>query len=167
MNENRVVWENGIVRPWYERYQPVSYKLDSTRSGTESEFKSMVTRCNNAGVRIYVDVVINHMCGAGSSGTGTGGSHFSHENYPAVPYSSSDFNGPHNCFTASGNIESYAPGHEAEVRNCRLVSLTDLNPDNGWVKQKILDFMNKLISFGVAGFRYNLKLDLSNRIGLT
>ena len=36
-------------RPWWERYQPVSYKL-CTRSGNESEFKDMVTRCNNVGV---------------------------------------------------------------------------------------------------------------------
>jgi len=37
-------------RPWWQRYQPVSYKLNS-RSGTEAEFISMVKRCNSAGVR--------------------------------------------------------------------------------------------------------------------
>jgi len=29
----------------------------------------MVDRCNAVGVRIYADVVINHMCGDGGSGT--------------------------------------------------------------------------------------------------
>jgi len=46
-------------RPWWERYQPISYKL-VTRSGNEEQFASMVRRCNNAGVRTYVDVIFNH-----------------------------------------------------------------------------------------------------------
>ena len=38
------------THPWWQRYQPVSYKLDS-RSGSEAEFADMVKRCNNAKVR--------------------------------------------------------------------------------------------------------------------
>lgn len=47
-------------RPWRERYQPVSYKIVS-RSGTEDQLKDMIERCNGVGVRVYVDVVLNHM----------------------------------------------------------------------------------------------------------
>lgn len=52
----------------------------------------MVQRCNNVGVRIYVDAVINHM--AAKSGYGTAGSVVDAEglNYPAVPYGPGDFN---------------------------------------------------------------------------
>lgn len=44
--------ENVIVqgRPWYERYQPVSYIL-KTRSGDEEDFKQMTKRCSDVGVR--------------------------------------------------------------------------------------------------------------------
>ena len=35
---------------WWQRYQPVSYKLES-RSGTALEFADMVSRCNAVGVR--------------------------------------------------------------------------------------------------------------------
>jgi len=59
-------------RPWWERYQPISYKL-VTRSGNEEQFASMVRRCNNAGVRTYVDVIFNHMAADGGT-YGTGGS---------------------------------------------------------------------------------------------
>jgi len=151
-NENRLVNEGGIVRPWYERYQPVSYKLE-TRSGTEEEFKSMVQRCNNAGVRIYVDAVINHMTGGGGSGTGTGGSYYDHNamQYDGVPYSNSDFNGPHNCPTASGGIEDYNDANQ--VRNCKLVGLNDLSQSKDYVRDKIVEFLNRLIGYGVAGFR--------------
>nr|XP_008107334.1 PREDICTED: pancreatic alpha-amylase isoform X6 [Anolis carolinensis] len=47
-NENLVIMTPW--RPWWERYQPISYKLCS-RSGNENEFRDMVTRCNNVGVR--------------------------------------------------------------------------------------------------------------------
>lgn len=46
------VTENVIIinRPWYERYQPISYKIIS-RSGDEKEFLEMTKRCNKVGVR--------------------------------------------------------------------------------------------------------------------
>nr|CAA53821.1 alpha amylase [Drosophila pseudoobscura] len=88
VNENAV--KSG--RPWWERYQPISYKL-TTRSGNEEQFASMVRRCNNAGVRTYVDVIFNHMAADGGT-YGTAGSTASpsSKSYPAVPYSSLDFN---------------------------------------------------------------------------
>merc|ERR1712002_163721 len=43
---------------WWTRYQPVSYKLGS-RSGDHGALESMIRRCNDAGVNVYVDAVIN------------------------------------------------------------------------------------------------------------
>ena len=95
-------------RPWWERYQPVSYRLE-TRSGSETEFASMVRRCNSAGVRIYVDAVINHMTHFATVGLGTAGSTFDSTNkvYPAVAYETQDFHGPNECPTGSGSIEDH------------------------------------------------------------
>ncbi|OYV74340.1 MAG: hypothetical protein B7Z72_00370, partial [Gemmatimonadetes bacterium 21-71-4] len=39
---------------WSERYQPVSYSIDRSRSGDSTEFVNMVQRCKAAGVDIYV-----------------------------------------------------------------------------------------------------------------
>ena len=39
---------------WSERYQPVSYSVARSRSGTGAEFADMVSRCNAVGVGIYV-----------------------------------------------------------------------------------------------------------------
>ncbi|XP_059333733.1 pancreatic alpha-amylase-like isoform X2 [Ammospiza nelsoni] len=106
-NENVIITDPR--QPWWERYQPVSYKL-CTRSGNETGFRDMVTRCNNVGVHIYVDAVINHMCGAnaGAGDHATCGSYFNAktEDFPAVPYSGWDFN-DHKCKSRSGNIEDY------------------------------------------------------------
>ncbi|XP_025899671.1 pancreatic alpha-amylase-like isoform X1 [Nothoprocta perdicaria] len=150
-NENIII--TNPWQPWWERYQPISYKLCS-RSGNETEFRDMVTRCNNVGVRIYVDAVMNHMCGA-NAGAGTHatcGSYFNAEteDFPAVSYSSLDFN-DRKCKSPSGNIENYQDIYQ--VRNCRLVSLLDLALERDYVRSRIAEYMNRLIDIGVAGFR--------------
>ncbi|XP_059710394.1 pancreatic alpha-amylase-like [Haemorhous mexicanus] len=150
-NENLVITSPN--RPWWERYQPISYKI-CTRSGNEDEFRDMVKRCNDVGVRIYVDAVVNHMCGAaGGSGThSTCGSYFNAGNrdFPAVPYSGWDFNDGR-CHTGSGEIESYNDIYQ--VRDCRLSSLLDLALEKDYVRSKVAEYMNHLIDIGVAGFR--------------
>ncbi|XP_063607949.1 alpha-amylase 4N-like [Penaeus indicus] len=151
-NEYVEVYQGPVKRPWWERYQPVSYKIAS-RSGDERAFRDMVNRCNNVGVRIYVDAVINHMSGGHPKGTGTtGGSSFdsSTQSYPGVPYTSADFNDP-NCHTNSGNIENYQDAEQ--VRNCKLSGLNDLHQGSENVRDKIVEYLNKLIGWGVAGFR--------------
>lgn len=141
------VSENVILdrRPWYERYQPISYKI-ATRSGNEEEFRSMVERCNKANVRIYVDFLANHMTGFAGNARGTGGStaNAGERNFPAVPYGPNDFHWPCevNNYNDAGN-----------VRNCQLVGLPDLNQGLPHVREKVIEFMNRLIDMGIAGFR--------------
>ncbi|XP_055332054.1 pancreatic alpha-amylase-like [Paramacrobiotus metropolitanus] len=147
-NEHRTITEP--FRPWYERYQPVSYKLQS-RSGNEVQFADMVKRCNNAGVRIYVDAVINHM--AGGSGTGVAGSSYNagSQQYPGVPYAQDDFTGRSECSSGNGDINNYQNANE--VRNCRLLGMPDLGIYKASTKSKLQGYLNNLIRIGVAGFR--------------
>jgi len=148
--------ENALIsspfRPWWERYQPVSYKL-TTRSGDENALRDMIARCNKVNVRVYADVVINHMTGASGSGTGTGGSHWDGGslNYPGVPFGPNDFNGGNECHSGDGNIHNY--GNPEEVRNCKLVNLADLADGKDYVQGKVSDYLNHLIDLGVGGFR--------------
>ncbi|XP_045498533.1 alpha-amylase 1-like isoform X1 [Colias croceus] len=146
-NENLVIWSRN--RPWWERYQPISYRL-VTRSGNEQQFINMVRRCNNAGVRIYVDAIINHMTGTWNENVGTGGStaNFGNWHYPGVPYGRNDFNWPH-CVIGGNDYACCAD----RVRNCELSGLKDLNQGSEYVRGQIVGFMNRLIDMGVAGFR--------------
>ena len=95
---------NSPYRPWWQRYQPVSYNLVS-RSGSDAEFRDMVSRCNAAGVRIYVDAVINHMSAACCESSGGSSFNSGQLSYSGI-YSRSDFNDG-KCKTSSGNIENY------------------------------------------------------------
>ncbi|KAI4459947.1 alpha-amylase [Holotrichia oblita] len=147
-NEN-VIIEN---RPWWERYQPISYIL-TTRSGNEAEFSDMVRRCNNVGVRIYVDVVISHMTTRMGTVWGTGGSvaYTDIQYYPAVPYNSIDF--LPNC-----EINDYSKLYQA--RNDELLCWNILNQAAEHVRGRVVHFMNHLINLGVAGFRIDASKDM-------
>lgn len=139
------------LRPWWERYQPVSYQINS-RSGDVHSFTDMIVKCNNAGVRIYVDIVVNHMTGS-LKGQGVAGSPFDGtiKSYPAVPYQAEHFNSRQKCGSNSGSIENSNDANQ--VRNCELLGLRDLDLGNNYVQQKIILAMNSLIKLGVAGFR--------------
>lgn len=59
--------ENGALNPWYYVYQPISYQFDC-RYGTREDLESLVNTCREYGVRVYVDMVLNHFSGpVGSS----------------------------------------------------------------------------------------------------
>lgn len=71
-------------------------------------------------LRIYVDVVFNHMTGDSSYATGTGGSSAEPGNkyYPSVPFTSEHFH-------STCTINNYNDANN--VRNCELVGLKDLD----------------------------------------
>lgn len=141
--QEHVVWEKS---PWWERYQPISYKIYS-RSGDEDQFKKMVSRCNRAGVDVYVDVVFNHMAGI-DEGHGIAGTEFTHYSYPNL-YSYNEF---HHCGrNGNDNIVNFSDLYELQF--CELVNLADLKTEAESVQNKIANYLNKLIGFGVKGFR--------------
>ena len=107
----------------------------------------MIDRCNKANVRIYVDAVINHMTTDSANPIGTGGSTANPSNlsYPAVPYTYEDFHEP--CEITDWNDAN-------AVRNCELGGLHDLDQSREDVRSKIVDFFNRAVDLGVAGFRY-------------
>lgn len=130
---------------WWTSYQPVSYRLES-KLGTRAEFQRMVSTCKAAGVGVIVDAVVNHTAGADTgSGTGTGGTSYSVDSFPGVPYGPNDFN------DCRSNISNY--GDRYNVQNCRLVSLQDLRTGSDYVRGKIAGYLNDLLSLGVSGFR--------------
>ncbi|TDD62666.1 ATPase [Kribbella antibiotica] len=134
--------------PWWQDYQPVSYKIDNTRRGTRAEFVAMVNSCHAAGVKVYVDAVINHMTGGSSGGAGSAGSSYTHYNYPGL-YQTQDF---HHC-GRNGNDDIVNYGDRYEVQNCELVDLADLATDTDYVRGRIAAYLNDLLSIGVDGFR--------------
>ncbi|CAH2311638.1 pancreatic alpha-amylase-like [Pelobates cultripes] len=105
-------------------------------------------------VYIYVDIVMNHMTGygAGIGTSSTCGSYYNSgaRDFPGVPYSLLDFNDK-KCRSSNGGIDNYNDAYQ--VRDCQLLGLLDLALEKDYVRGKIADYLNNLISIGVAGFR--------------
>ncbi len=138
-------WARTTDPPWWERYQPVSYQLQS-RSGTREEFVDMVNRCAASGVEIYVDAVINHMS-AQPNGTGSAGTKFSKYSYPDV-WTIDDFRTP------PCDIEANDYTDDAQrVQECELLGLSDLNTGQDNVRRGLANYLLNLVELGVAGFR--------------
>ncbi|MEP6495692.1 MAG: alpha-amylase family protein [bacterium] len=128
---------------WSERYQPVSYSIARSRSGTAAEFTEMVQRCKTAGVGIYVDAVINHMTNSPSPGVGSNGTAYTKYSYPGL-YGPGDFHS--GCV-----VNDYT--NAANVQDCELLSLPDLDTGIALVRQKIAAYLVMLARLGVTGFR--------------
>lgn len=136
------VQEHITGEEWWLHYQPVSYQLES-RLGTRAEFESMVQTCNEAGVEVIADVVINHMTGQ-EQGTGWAGTEFSWLEYPGT-YGPQDFHN-HGC-----EIADYTD--RWEVQECDLLGLADLDTDAENVQRQLAEYLEDLLSIGVTGFR--------------
>lgn len=126
---------------WWTSYQPVSYRI-AGRLGDRTAFKNMIDTCHAAGVKVVADAVINHM--SAGSGTGTGGSSYTKYNYPGI-YQSQDMD------DCTAEISNY--GDRFNVQHCELVGLADLDTSESYVRSRLAQYLNDLLSLGVDGFR--------------
>ena len=131
--------------PWWQRYQTVSYALES-RSGTRAELIDMVSRCRAAGVGTYVDAVLNHTTGQ-ASGVGSAGTKFTKYAYPNL-FTDTDFHRPVCQIMDSDYVMS-----AEHVQRCELVGLADLDTGSATVQAKLAGYLNDLLQIGVRGFR--------------
>ncbi|TXI93207.1 MAG: alpha-amylase Aml [Burkholderiaceae bacterium] len=138
---------NGVN--WYDIYQPVDYTSFTSKMGNLTEFQSMITACHNAGVRVYVDVVANHLSAA--NGTATNGATFSATTLTYPRFSAADFHP--NC--AIQDADYGTPGNRNSITSCRLVGLPDLNTGSAYVQTQIKNYLTSLINMGVDGFRFD------------
>ncbi len=144
--------------PWWEIYQPVDYNLTS-RMGNDAQFRAMVTACHQAGVKVYVDAVLNHMARQQGNDTSYGGvSYTPGSSYPT--YSSADFHSyPNDCPVSSNQISDW--NNYQQVTECQLDALPDLRTESTYVRNTEAAYLNKLIGYGVDGFR----VDAAKHIG--
>ena len=147
---------------WWDVYQPVDYSVGG-RLGTEAEFQSMIGACHAAGVKVYVDAVLNHMAtGDGGEDTSYGGQSFDSNTLTYPAYTSANFHSyPADCPESSDSIVNWLS--YTEVTQCRLDGLPDLATETSAVRDAEAAYLNSMIGLGVDGFR----LDSATEIGET
>jgi alpha-amylase len=152
---------DSATHAWWDVYQPVDYSLTS-RMGTQAQFRAMVAACHAAGVKVYADVVLNHMAAQPTGGTGTsyGGASYTPSSLSYPDYSAADFhNYPSDCPESSDSIVNW--DSYTEVTRCRLDGLPDLRTESTVVRTTEAAYLNTLIADGVDGFR----LDSAKHLG--
>ena len=127
---------------WWAVYQPVNFKNFTTMTGNEQQLRSMIKRCNAAGVKVYADAVFNQRGNAGNQGLG--GSYYDARSFKYPDLGPQDFNN-YNC---SPNY-----GDKWSVHNCALSGMPDLNVLNPGTQDVVANYLKTLMSMGVYGFR--------------
>jgi alpha-amylase len=137
-----------IYDAWWDVYQPVDFTSLTSKFGTEAELKEMIASCHGAGVRIYADIVSNQMAGDSSNWfKSTSGQSWSAGDLVYPRFSKADFNDY--CEITAQDYDS----DRNTVINCRLNQLPDLKTSSPYVQNEIANYMKKLLSLGVDGFR--------------
>ncbi|MBI3712826.1 MAG: alpha amylase C-terminal domain-containing protein [Burkholderiales bacterium] len=134
---------------WYDIYQPVDYTSFVSKMGNATEFQSMINTCHAAGVRVYADIVVNHLSAA--TGTATNGASFNATTLTYPRFSANDFHA--NCTIQDADYGT--PGNRNSVTSCRLVGLPDLNTGSSYVQTEVKNYLTTLINMGVDGFRFD------------
>ena len=129
---------------WWAVYQPVNFKNFTTMTGNEEQLRSMIKRCNAAGVRVYADAVFNQRASDYFTHYGLGGSYFDSGKMQYPDLGPQDFNN-NNC---SPNY-----GDKWSVYNCALDGMPDLNVLNPGTQDVVANYLKTLMSMGVYGFR--------------
>ena len=127
---------------WWQAFMPVNLDNFTTSAGNEAEFKSMLTRCNAAGVKVFVNAPLNHM--AAGKGVGTGGSTYDASAYQYPQFSSEDFH-------HLGPIRDYMD--RQQVQQGDLAGLPDLDTGSPKVQELLAKHLKQLREWGVSGFR--------------
>ena len=171
--------EDGELNPWWYVHQTISYKINNTRLGTIKQLKKMINKCRKNQIRIYAQVAINQMVDNGNDEykehycdsnkgpkSGSAGSPYWTVNgrnsvnlytnkkpifeFPSVPYFAHHFH-------CKQTIKDTDWGNYDSLNYCWPSSgkQIGLNTEDDYVKQRIADFLIKLISIGLSGFSIN------------
>ena len=138
------IWISPIVENTegsYHGYHMTNlYKLNP-HFGSEEDFKLLIKACHEKDIWIMVDVVVNHV--------GLVGVDYS----KIYPFNSKEHY--HNvCQITNWN-------NQWQIENCRLSNLPDLNHENKWVEQKLLQWIHDLIKkYNIDGLRIDTVIEV-------
>ena len=132
---------------WYHYYQPTDWTVGNNIVGTEEQMQVMLDEAAKYGIRVLVDVLPNH--------TAFNIDLVTDEFYEAV-------GGRDKMFHTYGlqGINDY--NDRTQCTHQGVGGLPDVNTENPLFQKYYMEFVNKLISMGVSGFRY----DTAKHIGV-
>ena len=135
---------------WWRFYQPVSFSVASDRDykktnlliNGDDELKALTTAAKSKGIRVFVDVVANHL----ADGNGNGGLHTDVAKFEPEIYNNT-----------SVTLHNQGAGNDASIAGIVKGDITgkDLNTSNSIVQGRVAAYLKELIDDGVTGFRFD------------
>ena len=120
---------------WYYHYQPTDYVIGNYQLGSEEKFKKLCDEAQKKGIKIIVDVPLNHVTSDRSA------------------IQKNIFDICENPFHDRGEIGSYSS--RKQVTQNDLLGLIDLNTQDPKVQQYELRYLKEVIAAGASGFRFD------------
>jgi alpha-amylase len=165
--------KSGSDCAWYIRYQPQDYRvIDHCRGNTES-YKAMVSALRSKNVKVYADLVLNHMANERNGALDFPGTAALNDYRTRSSY----FQLQRLYGSLSNNLFGASDFHEArcienyndryQVQHWRLCGgagdrgLPDLN-GNSWVIQQQRAYLKALNDIGVDGYRIDAAKHMTN-----
>ena len=127
--------DDGSDGAWWWHYQPTDYVIGNYQLGTEEDFKNLCKEADKVGLKIIVDVPLNHTT--------------SNEDL----ISQNIFDLCENPFHNNGDIASYASRKQVTQRN--LLGLKDLNTQDKNIQEYLLKYLKTCVEDGASGFRFD------------
>ncbi len=155
-------------QPWWTVYQPVSYRL-SQQFGSEEDFVQMVDFCHEYNLKVYADLVINHMAEYHDAGENRGinGGNFTRYHYGPLndaqdEYNFSDFYH----YAMQGNREIDTADYTTlsgswKLEHYDFLHLPKLNLKAPHVVRVLRSYLRYLLQLGIDGFRLDAAKHLS------
>jgi glycosidase len=145
------IWLNPIfLSPSYHKYDTVDYYAIDHRFGTEADLRELIQLCHERGVKIILDLVINHtsnkhtwfqqFCNAHQNGD-TSSPYYEFYTYADAPISGRTFQ------PISGSKDYYECNFSGDM--------PELNFDNPVVRQEMVTLARTYLDMGVDGFRFD------------
>ena len=163
--------------PWYKLYQPEDFRVIDNCAGNKQEFVAMLQALGSKGVRVYADIVVNHMANErNNSTTFPGGDTLNaYSSNPSFWNAQKLYGNLNNGlfsppdFHSEACIRDYAnPDSVVKDRICGagsdrgLPDLKDTVPGQNWVLDQRKDYIKALFDLGVRGFRLDAAKHMPN-----
>lgn len=168
------LYSNPNNSAWWQRYQPKDYRVMLSYLGNKKDLEILIKRCHEKSpkIRVYVDIVINHMANE---------DRFDRFNFPGSK-ELEDYQSNHEYFDENklygdldyglfsiydfnrqGKIEGEEWGIRSIVQNQNLGDLPDLK-DSPWVLKQQTKLFKSLIKMGFDGFRIDAVKHITERM---
>jgi alpha-amylase len=138
--------QKSLNRPeWWARYQPVDLRVIEGPLGNEEELSRLIEDAHSQGVKVLVDVVLNHMADDPVQQSGL--------RYPE--FGPQDFHYPDQRPCILNYLDRFQVTQYWLCDESRQRGLPDLDTSSNYVREVHKRYIEKLIDLGADGFRFD------------